>query len=113
MDKCVLIKPNLSFESDIQAFRKEMLDANSAMDGTGPLQRMGNIEEWLKFNRRCESEETVPENWVTCEQYIYVRGADNRIVGMIQFRHYFNEFLEKYGVHLELLQTVSVSGKIY
>lgn len=97
MDKCVLIKPDISFKKDIQAFRKEMLDTNSSMDGTGPLKRMDNIEEWLEFNRRSENEETVPENRVTCEQYIYVREADNKIVGMIQFRHYFNEFLEKYG----------------
>ncbi len=100
MDKCVLIKPNLSFKDDIQDFRKEMLDANSSMDGTGPLYRIDNIEEWLNFNQRCENKETVPENWVTCEQYIYVREKDKKIVGMIQFRHYFNEFLEKYGGHI-------------
>ena len=100
MDRCILIKPDLSYESDIQKFRKEMLDANSSMDGTGPLKRMDNIKEWLEFNQRCENKETVPENWVTCEQFIYVREADNKIVGMIQFRHYFNEFLEKYGGHI-------------
>lgn len=76
MDKCTLIKPDISFENDIQAFRKEMLEANSSMDGTGPLIRMDNIKEWLKFNQSCENQETVPENWVTCEQYIYVREAD-------------------------------------
>ena len=100
MDKCVLIKPDLSYERDIQLFRKEMLGVNSSMDGTGPLQRMDNIKEWLEFNHRCENEETVPENWVPCEQYIYVRKADNKIVGMIQFRHHFNMFLEKYGGHI-------------
>lgn len=100
MDKCTLIKPDLSFENEIQAFRKEMIEANSSMDGTGPLRRMDSIKEWLKFNQRCENKETVPENWVTCEQYIYVREADNKIVGMIQFRYYFNEFLEKYGGHI-------------
>ena len=93
VDKCMLIKPGISFESDIQVFRKEMLDANSSMDGTGPLYRMDNIKEWLEFNQRCENVETVPENWVVCEQFIYVREVNNKIVGMIQFRHYFNEFL--------------------
>lgn len=100
MGKCVLIKPDISFESDIKSFRKEMIDIDSSMDGTGPLKRIDNILEWLEFNRRCENKETVPENWVTCEQYIYVRKADNKIIGMIQFRHYFNEFLEKYGGHI-------------
>nr|WP_312578004.1 GNAT family N-acetyltransferase [Sedimentibacter sp.] len=100
MNECVLIKPDFSFESDIQAFRKEMLDSNSSMDGTGPLQRMENIKEWLEFNQRCEKEETAQKNWVPCEQYIYVRKTDNKIVGMIQFRHYFNEFLKNYGGHI-------------
>lgn len=96
----MLIKPDISFENDIKAFRKEMLDMDSSMDGTGPLKGMDNIPDWLEFNRRCENKETVPENLVTCEQYIYVRESDNKIVGMIQFRHYFNEFLEKYGGHI-------------
>jgi len=100
MTECTLIKPDISYKSDIETFRKEMLYANSSMDGTGPLQRMDSIEEWLEFNRRCENKETVPENWVRCEQYIYVREGDGKIVGMIQFRHYFNEFLEKYGGHI-------------
>ena len=100
MDKCVLFKPDISFEDDIHSFRKEMLDAKSSMDGTGPLYRMDNIKEWLEFNQRCESVDTVPENWVTCEQCIYVREVDNKIVGMTQIRHYFNEFLEKYGGHI-------------
>ncbi len=100
MDKFVLIKPSFYYESDIEAFRKEMLEANSSMDGTGPLRRMENIKEWLEFNQRCENEKSVPENLVPCEQFIYVREIDNKIVGMIQFRHYFNEFLEKYGGHI-------------
>ena len=68
------IEENLKkvIEGDIQAFRNEMLEADSSMDGTGPLKRMNNIKEWLEFNQKCENEQTVPENRVTCEQYIYV-----------------------------------------
>ncbi|PNT92560.1 hypothetical protein [Clostridium thermosuccinogenes] len=73
MADCVLIKPDLSFESEIEAFRKEMIEANSSMDGTGPLKHMDNIKEWLKYSQCCGNKEYVPENWVTCDQYIYVR----------------------------------------
>lgn len=100
MDKCRLLKPDISFEMDIQAFREEMLQANSSMDGMGPLKRMADIKEWLEFNKQYENKETVPDNWVTTEQFVYVREVDNKIVGMIQFRHYFNEFLQKYGGHI-------------
>lgn len=100
MDKCELIKPNTSYIADIQSFRQEMLDANSSMDGTGPLKRMPDISEWLTLNKRLENQDTVPDNWVTSEQFIYVRHSDNKIVGMIQFRHYFNDYLETYGGHI-------------
>lgn len=97
MSKFVLIKPDIFLKDDIYDFRKEMLDSKSLMDGTGALKSMNDIEEWLLFNHRCEKEETLPEHLVTADQYMYVRESDNKIVGMIQFRHYFNEFLEKYG----------------
>ena len=100
MDKCRLIKPDISYEKDIISFRKEMLDANSSMDGTGPLKRMDSIVEWLEFNHRLENKNTVPANWVTTEQYSYVREIDNKIIGMIQFRHYFNDYIEKYAGHI-------------
>lgn len=100
MDQCKLVKPDCSYEQDIFDYRKEMLDAKSSMDGTGPLRRMDNIAEWLEFNRMVESKDTVPANLVTAEQFLYVREADNKIVGIIQFRHYFNDYLEKYGGHI-------------
>ncbi len=97
MDKCRLIKPDISRAEDIRDFRSEMLQAGSSMDGTGPLARMENIEEWLEFNRMLENEDTVPAHLVPADQYIFVREYDNRIVGMIQIRRRFNEVLEKYG----------------
>jgi predicted acetyltransferase len=100
MDKCLLIKPNFDYINEIKAFKKEMQDAQSSMDGTGPLYRMENIEEWLELSKQWEDSKLVPTNWVAAEQFIYVRKADNKIVGMIQFRHYFNEFLELYGGHI-------------
>ena len=49
------------------------------MDGTGPLKRMNNIKQWLEFNQMCENKETVPENWVTSEQYMCV----NQIIKLL------------------------------
>lgn len=100
MDQCKLIKPDIFYKDDIASFRQEMLDAGSSMDGTGPLKRMDDIAEWLEFTEQLENKDTLPPNCVTSEQYIYVRESDNKIVGMIQFRHYFNDFLERYGGHI-------------
>lgn len=100
MDACALIKPDSSMEEEIRLFRNAMLEAGSSMDGTGPLRRMESVAQWLESNRLWESEETIPPNWVPSEQFVFVREADGKIVGMIQFRHRFNEFLEKYGGHI-------------
>lgn len=100
MDSCVLIKPDLSYSEDIRAFRQDMLDAGSSMDGTGPLRRMESPADWIEFNRKLEHRQTVPSNWVVSEQFAYVREADHKIVGMIQYRHYFNEYIEKYAGHI-------------
>ena len=70
------------------------------MDGTGSLMRMENPADWLKQCVDLQNEVTVPENWVPSTQFICVRESDNRIVGMIQIRHRFNDFLEKYAGHI-------------
>jgi predicted acetyltransferase len=100
MEKCILIKPDVSLINDIQLFRQEMLDASSSMDGTGSLRSEDNIEQWLEDNKQYENKETVPDNFVTCDQYVFIRESDQKVMGMIQFRHYFNEMLEKYGGHI-------------
>ena len=100
MEGLKLLKPDITYKSEIEAYRKEMLNAGSSMDGCGPLRKCESAESWLEFNKDCEKKETLPKGLVTAEQYVYVRLSDKKIVGMIQFRHYFNEFLEKYGGHI-------------
>lgn len=99
MENLILIKPDISHKDQIESFKKEMLDSNSSIDGAGGLYRM-DTKHWLKVNKDCENRQTVIDGWVECEQFVYLRKEDLKIVGMIQFRHYFNEFLEKYGGHI-------------
>lgn len=96
MEDLILIKPNESYAEEIIAFRNEFLKTGSSMDGCGSLRRHSNPKDWLNFNRILEDKETVPDNWVQSSQYIYVRKADRKIIGMIQVRHYFNDYLEKF-----------------
>lgn len=67
------------------------------MDGCGSLRRMADPADWLKQVAELSSRETAPSNWVQSTQFLYIREPDQKIVGMIQVRHYFNEFLERYG----------------
>ena len=96
----ILTEPTKEYCQQIRAYRQEFLDAGDSMDGTGALRRMEKPEEWIEFTESCKNPETVPNGLVPATQYIFVREQDNRIVGMLQIRHFFNPYLEKYGGHI-------------
>ena len=92
-----LMRPSAEHIEEIRSYKAEFLARGDFMDGTGALARLGSPEEWLAHTDMCSRRETVPENWVAATQLVCVREEDGRIVGMIQLRHYFNDFLKKYG----------------
>ncbi|MEA4940230.1 MAG: GNAT family N-acetyltransferase [Christensenella sp.] len=96
-DRCLLLKPDVSLIEQVAGYRAAFLASGESMDGTGPLRRMEDPLEWLAFNRLAEQLETKPDNWVPSEQFAFVRQSDRKIVGMIQFRHEFNDFLREFG----------------
>ena len=100
MEELILIKPTSEYGIQIMEYRQEFLDTGNSMDGCGPLRRFDNSLEYLKACKDYENPETVPENLVQATQFICVRKSDNKLVGMIQVRHYFNEYLEKYAGHI-------------
>ncbi len=97
MEILYLIKPSAEYAEQIMAYRQEFLDTGSSMDGCGPLVHTESPEDWLDQVKKMESKETVPENLVPATQLLYIRKADNRLVGMLQIRHYCNEYLQMYG----------------
>ena len=100
LDDCVLIKPDESHAREIESYRTAFLALGDSIDGAGPLQRMERAAEWLQFNRDAEDPLKKPANWVVSEQFAYLRKSDGRIVGMIHFRHEFNDFLRDFGGHI-------------
>ena len=100
MEPCTLVIPDLTMAEEIRAYRQAFLDSGDSMDGTGGLRRLENPADWLDENARFMKRETVPDGWVPATQFVYVRSSDGRIVGMIQVRHEFNDYLAKYGGHI-------------
>ena len=99
-DSVKLIEPIIEYEEQIRAYRKEFLDCNSSMDGTSALKKFESPKDWIDYVLRCKDPCTVPPGFIPSTQYILVREKDQKIVGMIQIRHYFNEFLKRYGGHI-------------
>ena len=95
-----LTEPSMEYDEQIQAFRREFLEQGGSMDGCGPLRRYDRTRDWLDFVEALKRPETVPDGLVPMTQYLYVRESDKKVAGVIQIRHYFNEFLEKYAGHI-------------
>ncbi len=100
IEQFILIKPSAEYAEQIKEYRGEFLDTGDSMDGTGSLRR---FEDPLGFIQKCtdyESPETLPEGRVIATQFMLVRKNDGKVLGMLQVRHYLNEYLEKYGGHI-------------
>lgn len=95
-----LIEPSMEYDEQIQAYRREFLEQEGSMDGCGSLRRFGNTRDWLDQVEALKRPETTPAHLVPCTQYICVRESDDKVVGMIQIRHWFNDYLEKYAGHI-------------
>ena len=70
------------------------------MDGGGPLRRCEDPLTYISECRKYTSPETLPEGLVLATQFFYIRKSDNCLVGMLQVRHYFNDYLSKFGGHI-------------
>ena len=100
MEDFILIRPTSEYTGQIVEYRQEFLDSGDSMDGTGPLRRIENPEEYIRTCAEYEDPERVPSRLVPATQFFFVRKSDNKLVGMIQVRHRFNDFLEKYAGHI-------------
>ena len=100
MDAIQLMVPAEEYLDQVWAYRQECLEADSSMDGCGPLRRAESPEQWLELVRSYTDPATLPEGKVLATQFLAIRESDGRLVGMLQVRHYFNEYLEKYAGHI-------------
>ena len=97
MEKIILVKPDLSYADEIIKYKEESLKENPLINGAAGLNNFSSIEDWLEELKKRSSEATVPEGLVPSSTYLGVREKDNYIIGMIDIRHYLNDFLKQFG----------------
>ena len=97
MDKIILVKPDLSYADEIIKYKEESLKESPVINGSAGLDRFSSIEVWLEELKKRSCEDTVPKGLVPSSTYLAVREKDNYIVGMIDIRHYLNEYLTQVG----------------
>ena len=95
-----LVEPTMEYSRQIQAYRKEFLDCGDSMDGTEGLRRYEDPKDWIERLDSLKDPSNIPSNLVPASLYMYVREEDEKIVGMIDIRHYLNEHLAQFGGHI-------------
>ena len=95
-----LIEPTMEYDRQIRAYRQEFMESGDSMDGTGRLSKFDDPQEWIDFLAKHRDPKTIPEGRVPATQLIFVREEDDKIVGMLDIRHFLNEYLEKFGGHI-------------
>ena len=100
MKNLVLIRPSVEYACQIKEYRQEFLDAGDSMDGTGALRRTPDPYEFIRTSIEREDPKNVPADRVPATQFLFIRKDDNRLLGMLQVRHCFNDYLEKYAGHI-------------
>lgn len=98
--KIALIEPTFQYGPQILAYRKEFLDNGDSMDGTSHLRRYEDPREWILYLEKCKDPRSLSEGQAPATQFILVREEDQKVVGMLQIRHCFTDYLEKYGGHI-------------
>ena len=100
MEKIILVKPDLSYADEIIKYKEESLAESPIINGSAGLDRFSSIEDWLQELKKRSCEDTVPKGLVPSSTYLGLREKDNYIVGMIDIRHYLNEYLTQAGGHI-------------
>lgn len=96
-----LIKPTLKYANDIMEYRQQFLNSGESMAGCSNLRECSSAEEWIHGINMVEKEETCPKNKVCSNTFIAIRLNDDKIVGVIDFRHHINHpILSTWGGHI-------------
>ena len=96
----ILVKPSEQHKEAVLAYKQEFIQSNDSMDGAASLGDAASFEEWLQRVHDEEGEEALPEGYVPASQYLAIRKADNKLVGMVNIRHRLDDGLLVHGGHI-------------
>lgn len=106
-----LVLPTKEYEEQVMECRKTFLENNETFDGCAGLEDVKTYEEWKNFDGRLAKK--YGNNFVPSTVYLAIRVADNKLVGIIDFRHYLSDFLLNYGGNIGYSVLISERKKGY
>lgn len=101
MSQIKLIKPTMGYAKEIMKYRQEFLDSGDDLAGCGNLRLCSSAQEWIHGLNILENKDTCPKDKVTSNTYLAIRHSDNKIIGIIDFRHHIDHpILSLWGGHI-------------
>lgn len=101
MNRLKLVLPTPDCKDKVMDFKREFIENGDRLYGSGGLKNAETFEKWyISF---CDNlnEETVRKGLSTETTYLAISIDDGRLVGMINIRHRLNDFLLKFGGHID------------
>ena len=68
---------------------------SDSFDGCAGLEDCTSFDEWIRFEERLRTK--FKEGYVPSEVFLAVREMEDRLVGIIDYRHPLTEFLKRFG----------------
>ena len=101
METLKLVLPNAEDKTIIMDYREEFIkNGESDIPGSGRLGYYDSFEDWYTAIQNNSRKETVEEGIIPTTVFLVNRIEDNRLVGMMDIRHYLNEYLLNRGGHI-------------
>ncbi|VEU80392.1 GNAT family N-acetyltransferase [Haploplasma axanthum] len=110
-----LIQPTINLEKEILDYKKEMFNNKDyKMSGCGSLDKYDEVSLWLKHLEEYSDRfnPNFNNNFVEGSQWLLVDDT-NYIYGMVNLRHYLNDFLLNEGGHVGYSIRPSKRGQGY
>lgn len=95
MNRLELIEPTKKYEGQVMAYREALLRNHDSFDGCAGLEETESYEEWLDFENRLSLK--YGDVYVPSTVCLAVRTEDDRLVGIIDYRHELSDFLMRLG----------------
>lgn len=90
-----LIRPACEYADQVMRYREEMLANHDSFDGCAGLEEVDSFTEWIDFENRLRRK--YGDGYVPSEVFLGVRTEDEKVVGIIDYRHPLSLFLMRYG----------------
>ena len=90
-----LVRPEPKYADQVMRYKEDMTANNDSFDGCAGLEDVETFSEWIDFENRLKRK--YGEGYVPSEVFLAVRMDDDKVVGIIDYRHPLTPFLMQYG----------------